>query len=132
MAKIEGGCLCGNIRYEIDDPQTMGHCHCTRCQRCGGAAHATVIATDRDHFRLVAGEDSLSTFREEGFGDRGFCSNCGSSLYGEGGGAVYVEAGGLREDPGVRPSFHIFVADKACWHNINDDLPQHQGWPPSE
>ena len=21
MAKIEGGCLCGNIRYEIDDPQ---------------------------------------------------------------------------------------------------------------
>ena len=132
MSKIEGGCLCGNIRYEIDSAAGMGHCHCSRCQRCGGAAHATVLATDRDNFRLVAGEDSLGTYREEGFGDRGFCSNCGSSLYGEGGGAVYVEAGTVNGDPGLRPSFHIFVADKVCWHEIRDDLPQHQGWPPAE
>jgi hypothetical protein len=129
MSKIEGGCLCGNIRYEIDNASAMGHCHCSRCQRCGGAAHATVFATDRDNFRLVAGEDSLGTYCEEGFGDRGFCKNCGSSLYGEGGGAVYVEAGTASGDPGLRPSFHIFVADKVSWHEILDDLPQHQGWP---
>jgi hypothetical protein len=33
-------------------------------------------------------------------------------------------------DPGARPREHIFVGSKAVWHDITDDLPQHQIWPP--
>jgi len=40
--------------------------------------------------------------------------------------------GTLDGDPGLRPERHVFVANKAPWFEITDDLPQHQGWPPVE
>jgi hypothetical protein len=33
--------------------------------------------------------------------------------------------GTLDDDPGVRPSLHLFVGSKAPWHDIADALPQH-------
>jgi hypothetical protein len=33
--------------------------------------------------------------------------------------------GTLDDDPGVRPSIHIFTGSKAPWFDITDDLPQH-------
>jgi hypothetical protein len=62
-----------------------------------------------------------------------FCSRCGSlaprpipQL-----GRQLVPMGLLDTDPGLRPSCHIFVADKAPWFEITDRLPQHRGYPPS-
>jgi len=51
---------------------------------------------------------------------------------------VLTESDGVREvvlgtvdgDPGVRPLAHIFVRSKALWHEIADDLPQFDEWPP--
>ena len=36
-----------------------------------------------------------------------------------------IALGGLDDDPGVRPERHFFVASKAPWFEITDDLPQH-------
>ena len=37
MAKIEGGCLCGQLRYSTDaDPIFTGACHCKNCQKLTG------------------------------------------------------------------------------------------------
>jgi len=34
MAHIEGGCLCGKVRYSADaEPVFVGVCHCADCQR---------------------------------------------------------------------------------------------------
>jgi hypothetical protein len=30
------------------------------------------------------------------------------------------------DDPGIRPSAHIFVGSKAPWFTITDDLPQYR------
>ena len=68
--------------------------------------------------------------------ERGFCRICGSPIvsrsradpelgYG-------LALGTLDSDPGLRPQRHVFVADKAPWFEITDDLPQHQEWPPVE
>jgi hypothetical protein len=32
--------------------------------------------------------------------------------------------GTLDDDPGIRPQMHIYVASKASWFTISDDLPQ--------
>lgn len=40
-----------------------------------------------------------------------------------------IPAGTLDDDPGVKPSMHIFVRDKAPWFSIDDDLLQAKGWP---
>ena len=43
--KIEGGCLCGKVRYSADaEPAFVGVCHCKNCQKGIGAAFATVVA----------------------------------------------------------------------------------------
>jgi hypothetical protein len=41
------------------------------------------------------------------------------------GGIKYEINGPLDEDPGVRPAAHTFVAHKAPWYEITDDLPQY-------
>ena len=40
--------------------------------------------------------------------------------------------GTLDDDPGVRPSYHIFVGSKAPWYDITDNLPQFDTFPASE
>ena len=36
----------------------------------------------------------------------------------------------LDDDPGVRPVAHLFVASKAPWFEITDDLPQYPEYAP--
>ena len=41
---IEGGCLCGSIRYTCDaEPALTANCHCKHCQRQSGSAFSTII-----------------------------------------------------------------------------------------
>ena len=43
-----GGCLCGAVRYEID--QTLSDviaCHCTDCQKASGSGLCTGSPTER-------------------------------------------------------------------------------------
>ena len=42
---------------------------------------------------------------------------------------MHVNLGALRDDPAIRPSAHIYVGSKAPWHEITDDLPQHDELP---
>ena len=35
---LNGACLCGGVEYEVTDPEGMGVCHCTRCQRWTGSS----------------------------------------------------------------------------------------------
>jgi hypothetical protein len=63
---------------------------------------------------------------------RAFCSRCGSPLPVplEGTPLVVLNAGVLDGDPGTRLFRHAFVAQKACWHEITDRLPQFEAQPP--
>ena len=37
--KVDGGCHCGSITFEAEiDPDAVGICHCTDCQRLSGTA----------------------------------------------------------------------------------------------
>ncbi|MFN7975226.1 MAG: GFA family protein [Acidobacteriota bacterium] len=127
---ISGGCLCGGVTYEVRDPQVMGTCHCTRCQRWSGGASYTVLVVEDKNFKVTKGQDLVKKYQESGFGDRHFCSNCGSSLFGGGGGRYYVGAGTLKAH-GMKPAFHIQVAYKAPWDEIAGDAPQFPEWPPN-
>ncbi len=58
---------------------------------------------------------------------KGFCSNCGSSLYTkfDANPEIYgFPLGTLDTDPGVKAGPHIYVGSKAPWFEITDDLPQ--------
>ena len=43
--KIEGGCLCGQVRYTCDaDPLFQAVCHCKNCQKQAGTAFSVIVA----------------------------------------------------------------------------------------
>ena len=125
---LKGTCLCGGVEYEVRDPEALGYCHCTRCQRWTGSSLAGVVVAP-ENFRFTKGEDLVKRYESE-LAPRNFCSNCGSSLYDDLG-AKYFVAAGLMGDLELTPSFHQQVAYKASWHAIGDDAPQFAEMPPA-
>jgi len=126
---IRGSCLCGGVRYEVRGfASAMTHCHCSRCRKAHGAAFGTYARVDRADFRFVSGADEVGSYRSSPDVLRTFCRRCGSTLQfvreskPEG---FWLAVGTLDDDPGIRPSHHIFVDSKAPWFEITDGLPQH-------
>ncbi len=132
---LRGSCLCSGIHYEIDGPVAdMTNCHCGMCRKAHGAAFATVVTAQGADFRWTQGENLVETFKSSAQLDRIFCRVCGSSLViiepktGE----VFVTAGTLDEDPGIRLESHIFVVSKSPWLEILDDEPRFDEYPPDD
>src|SRR5689334_12889699 len=123
---LKGACLCGRVEYEVQDPEALGYCHCTRCQRWTGSSLAGVVVA-RENFRFTNGEDLVTRYESE-FAPRNFCSNCGSSLYDDLGEKYFVAAG-LMRDLDLTVDFHMMVDNKAHWDTIGDDAVQHAGAP---
>lgn len=127
---LTGGCNCGAVRFEVTAPIPLAtYCHCRRCQRRTGTA-ASVNAHPADGaFWIVAGQDHLRMWKPERGGEKWFCGDCGSSLFGRN--PVHADPIGIRmgafdKDPGVRPTIRQFVAYAAPWEPIPDDgLPRH-------
>jgi hypothetical protein len=128
-----GTCLCGALRYEVDGPfGAMMHCHCSMCRKQHGTAFATYVVAPLQGFRWQAGEDQVVRYQSSARGSRAFCRVCGSVAPGAlpAMGIVFVPAGNLSGDLGIKPQRHIFVGSKAPWDAIADALPQHEAYPP--
>ncbi|MDH3715789.1 MAG: GFA family protein [Gammaproteobacteria bacterium] len=126
-----GSCLCATLRWQLDGPfGDMRHCHCTMCRKAHAAAFATYVDVPGDSLAWTAGERALVTYSASPQFERAFCGTCGSVVPCKGSdGRFFAPAGCFDDDAGIRPVGHIFVASKAPWHNIADDLPQHATWP---
>ena len=129
---IEGSCLCGRVRYEIEKAELISHCHCSMCRKAHGAAYASFASVLPQNFRFTGGEDHVVSFQSAPDNVRTFCDTCGSNLpkLNRSGTSIVVPVGGLDDDPLVRPAFHMFVGSKASWHEIEDDLPRFDEWVP--
>ena len=54
QVSIEGGCLCGAVRYRIqDEPLSSGTCQCGTCRKASAAAIVPWIAVDSAHFAFT-------------------------------------------------------------------------------
>jgi hypothetical protein len=124
----KGACLCGQIEYEAADPQSMGYCHCTRCQRWTGSSLAGVVV-GAENFKITKGAELVRRYESE-FAPRHFCDHCGSALYDDLG-EIYFVAAGLMRELDMEPSFHLQVAYKAPWETIGDQAPQYAENPPA-
>ena len=143
MPVLRGSCLCGGVKYEIIGPlQRVGNCHCSNCRKANGAAFRSRARVRVEDFRWIEGKELVRYFESSTDAHRGFCSVCGSPVLNRVGpkskaaeirpsatSELGIALGSLDNDPGVRPEFHFFVADKAPWFEITDNLPQHAGYP---
>lgn len=132
--KIAGSCLCGAVTYHFYGPtKIFQYCHCTRCQKISGSAHAANIIIDPSQFNWLQGENNVARYElptAKHFASS-FCKICGSSLpwLTQSGKAMIVPAGTLDGDPQVKPMNNIYYANKACWYENADDLVKYDALP---
>lgn len=130
---IHGKCLCGSVGFTVSAPlTTMAHCHCSMCRKAHGTHFVTWAAAPLANFHWT-GDTSLIQQVESGSDEtRCFCRMCGASLPIErpSSGLVEIPVGLLEEDPGSRPTMHIFVGSKAAAYDIMDALPRHEEFQP--
>ncbi len=121
--RATGRCLCGAVRYQIRGPlRAVVNCHCGQCRRTHGNVAAYTSAARAD---LVLTEDrGLKWYRSSEIARRGFCRDCGASLFWErlGGDQVAVAAGCIDPPSGLKTIRHIFAADKGDYYEIADEL----------
>ena len=132
---VSGSCLCGQVAYEITGPlTTFQYCHCSRCRKFTGSAHASNLFVPPARFRWTRGEDQVGRYEhpDAKYYATNFCKRCGSSLPWpvKGGKNVVVTAGTLDEDPGIKPLWNIFWGSRACWFEGTESLPKHDTFPP--
>lgn len=130
---IEGSCLCGGVRFEIEEavgPFEM--CHCRRCRKATGSAFSPGVGVRCADFRMIAGDDLIATYeapilRKPPAYQVFFCKRCGSPVPNPkpAGEWFEVPAGLLDDDPQLKPDKHIFVELKASWFEIADGLLQY-------
>ena len=52
---FQGGCYCGDIRFEVSDIFDAGYCHCSICRRLSGAPAIVWASAPTHSFRLTQG-----------------------------------------------------------------------------
>ncbi|HXO90095.1 MAG TPA: GFA family protein [Stellaceae bacterium] len=144
MPTLRASCLCGGVKFEISGPLSPpSNCHCSMCRKQQGAAFRSRARVRQSDLKWVQGEDLVSFYESTPGTFRGFCTVCGSPIVNKfdarSKSAAYrpaavseygIALATLDDDPGVRPLAHIFVASKAPWFEITDDLPQFETVPP--
>jgi hypothetical protein len=122
-----GRCICGAVAFEVRGTLRDVHlCHCTECRRWAGhvwaateAAWADLDFTEERGLRWIASPDSEYDAR------RGFCTECGSSLFWRvpGGDRVSLAAGCLDGGTGLETTEQIWTASAGDYYELDERIP---------
>jgi hypothetical protein len=132
---LKGSCLCGAVKYEVaGEAKRFYHCHCSRCRKATGTAHASNIFLQPATLRWLLGQERVRAFKvpEATRFTNQFCELCGGRLprQPQDSDTVVVPAGSLDQEPPIRPQSRIFIGSRASWSCSGDELPIHDGAPP--
>ncbi len=126
---VEGGCLCGTIRYRVTgEPVARTLCHCRSCRRAAGAPSVAWVVFRAGDFAFIAGEPAR--FRSSPPVVRTFCGSCGTPLtYRREAepGTVDVTTATLDSPDEFAPTVEIWIAHRLAWGSLNDSLPHYPG-----
>jgi hypothetical protein len=122
---LTGGCLCGDIRYELStDPLMCVTCHCKNCQRQAGSALSIIVGVPEGSVSI---EGEVKTYNDTGDSGatvkRQFCGSCGSpvfTLVEYPPGVMFVKAGTLDDTSTLNPSFHCYTKSAQHWVELGD------------
>jgi len=125
---MTGGCLCGAVRYRLQPPlRSVVACHCGQCRRTSGN-YVSATSVPREKFAL-SNDDGLKWYRSSEQAQRGFCAECGSSLFwsADARDTITIMSGTIDGKTGLTTVAHICVADKGDYYELNPSEPQYDG-----
>ena len=125
---IEGGCLCGKIRYQsTSKPLGSMLCHCRRCQRFSGAPIIGGTTFLAEALSFTKGQPKF--YASSKIAKRGFCPDCGTSLIYQGTLGIWTKwsmifTASLDHPEQFPPTYHLGIESMMPWLDIHDDLPR--------
>jgi hypothetical protein len=131
--KYPGSCLCGEVEFEIiGEFEKFYLCHCDRCRKDTGSAHAANLFSKNAKIKWISGENRVRTFNLPSTRHiKSFCAICGSALPNiqMNGELLVVPAGSLNCKLSIGPNAHIFLSDKANWDEKLEEIPKFEELP---
>jgi len=126
---IQGSCLCGSVKFEVTPPfAAFRYCHCSRCRKASGSAHAANAFIPEAQFKWLAGEALVKRFDLPGAKRFAvwFCTQCGTRVPHKVKSTenMLIPVGLLDADPGMRPQNSIFWKSRAAWYVSPEDMPR--------
>jgi hypothetical protein len=132
---LTGGCLCGDVRYEITrEPTFVYACHCPDCQGSTSSAFSIGVVVPADRFQVVTGDENTRMI----FGgiaasngrvkQRRVCANCGTWLYGDArnharyGQVRFVRGGTFDDQTWIVPAAHYWIKRAHSWIVFPEDV----------
>ena len=120
QSSINGGCLCGAVRYEIRGTlRSVVACHCRQCRKTSGHY---VAATQCDLTQIKISAEGLTWYKSSAAAERGFCALCGSNLFWRRlrGSKISIFAGTIDGDSGLVLSSQLHPTEKGDYYDLPD------------
>jgi len=129
MTSRSGKCLCGSVTFTAEGNVIEADaCHCSMCRRQGGGGPYFAVQF-KDGVTLNK-TDTLKWYQGSPYGERGFCTNCGTSLAWRLQGhpdKIGVSLGALNDTSGIELDAHIFTDSGPDYYKIPTDAPHKTG-----
>jgi hypothetical protein len=126
--KLEGGCLCGALRFAVKDETIWcAHCHCHMCQKAHGAGYVTWVGVANERFSITRGDVNLKWFDSSAGAQRGFCGICGSSVFFRSSrwpGEMHITLANFDGPIDRQPQGHVNYASHVEWMPVDESLPK--------
>lgn len=130
---MKGSCLCGAVRYEVEQLDgPIAHCSCRTCRKAHAAAFTTTARVQRKHWRWIVGDDLLAAFESSPGKKRYFCPKCGSHIFAKWDHEeeFILRVATLDDPPPAEPAAHIWRSHEIAWLKFGNGIPSFAEWPP--
>lgn len=114
-----GSCLCGAVAFEITGPMKDAlACHCTQCRKQTGNYWVS-SSVDDSGLRLTK-QATLKWFASSEEAKRGFCKECGSTLFWKqnNSSTTSICVGTIDGKSGLKLAGHIYCDDAGDYYEI--------------
>ncbi len=122
---MQGGCVCGAVRYTAGEALSLVNCHCRMCRSINGGAFSSYVVVRSDGF--TASGDTLAEIQVGDSAIKHFCRHCGTPVFntnpGRYPGLTMLYLGTVEGHESLEPSVNIYCSSKLAWVDALVGLP---------
>ena len=126
---LEGGCLCGAVRYRAaGKAKVKALCHCRSCRLAAGGTSVAWVVMPAAGFAWADGAEPQRFESSPGV-ERTFCGRCGTSLtYAAERRVEWIDvtSASLDAPEAGAPTLEIWTSERLSWSPPNPALPQYE------
>ena len=125
IRSLSASCLCKGVNMTIrGEFRPVINCHCIQCTKTHGNFAAYTSVLEENIF--FKSKKTLKWFNSSTKARRGFCNNCGASIFFKrfGSSTVSISAGLFKNPTKLKTISHIYIQNKRDYYKISDNLPK--------